>query len=192
MSATDSTPAPPPPEPRRRVPVWVFVIVGVVALCCVGGLVASVTTFVVARRHSDAGRLPPASRASLGQPVRDGKFEFTVGRVQCGYRTVGQDFYTKEATGQYCLATMTVKNVGRSPQAFSDVEQLAFSPDGKEYRADPEAGAYVNDLTAFNTDINPGNQIDAIVAYDIPASSSIAKLRLHDDRLSRGAEVSVT
>lgn len=63
--------------------------------------------------------------AKIGDPVRDGKFEFTVQEVECGVKEVGPELLEEKAQGQFCLVTITVKNIGTEPQAFSDSTRRA-------------------------------------------------------------------
>ena len=126
----------------------------------------------------------------IGEPVRDGKFEFTVRSVKCGVSQVGEEPLTQTAQGQFCLVTMTVKNIGDKPQTFSDSDQKGFGADGKEFKTDTTAGLYANNnADVFLNDINPGNQVTGVVVYDIPQNGKLAKLELHDSPFSGGATV---
>ncbi|HEX8762394.1 MAG TPA: DUF4352 domain-containing protein, partial [Candidatus Saccharimonadales bacterium] len=44
-----------------------------------------------------------ATTAKIGEPARDGKFEFTISAVKCGETTIGTNEYLQEkAQGQFC------------------------------------------------------------------------------------------
>src|SRR5690606_4017864 len=64
---------------------------------------------------------PAAS--GIGTPVRDGKFEFTVTSVETGVPSVGDQYLSQEAQGQYVLVHMTVKNIGDEAQMFTGGNQ---------------------------------------------------------------------
>jgi Domain of unknown function (DUF4352) len=129
----------------------------------------------------------------IGEPVRDGKFEFTVRSVKCGVSQVGEEPLTQTAQGQFCLVTMTVKNIGDKPQTFSDSDQKGFGADGKEFKTDTTAGLYANNnADVFLNDINPGNQVTGVIVYDIPQNGKLAKLELHDSPFSSGATVQLS
>lgn len=130
--------------------------------------------------------------AKIGQPVRDGKFEFTVAKVKCGVHAVGDSLLSDKAQGQFCLVTLKVRNIGSEAQTFDDSSQYAFGTTGAKYSADSTAGIDANNGTAsFLDDINPGNVVTGIVVYDIPKTAHIAKLELHDSPFSGGVTVTV-
>ncbi|MGH3730448.1 MAG: DUF4352 domain-containing protein [Micromonosporaceae bacterium] len=130
--------------------------------------------------------------AKVGEPVRDGKFEFVVKKVQCGVNEVGDEDFGEQAQGQFCLVTLSVKNIGDEAQPFADSDQKAFGANGKEYSADSDAGLVANENPdTFFADINPGNTLDGVVVFDIPADAELATIELHDSLASGGARVTV-
>jgi hypothetical protein len=96
------------------------------------------------------------------------------------------------ANGQFCLVSMTVKNIGDQSQPFVDQEQKALSPQGSEYTDDLAAGVAAKENNPLNQSINPGNQISTVLVYDIPKSAQINRLQLHDSAFSGGVQVTVT
>jgi hypothetical protein len=127
-----------------------------------------------------------ASTAGIGDPVRDGKFEFTVLAVKCGIHHVGGSF-GETAQGQFCLARMTVKNIGMEPQTFNASDQIAYDSAGNQMEADSMASSE----SAFLQDINPGNQVTGVVAFDIPTDQTLTFLELHDSTFSNGITVTL-
>lgn len=141
---------------------------------------------------SGSGSEGNQAAAGIGDPVRDGQFEFVVDEVTCGVSEVGDDLLGAQAQGQFCLVTVSVRNIGDEPRTFSDSNQKAFDADGNELGADSTAGLYANDhADALFTDINPGNDITAVIVFDIPRDGELARLRLHDSPFSGGVEVSL-
>lgn len=140
---------------------------------------------------------PPADAkqgtAGLGDPVRDGKFEFVVNNVECDVATVGEDPVSKTAQGQFCLVNLSVKNIGDEPQTMSDANQSAVGSNGAAYNADTEAGLLANDTNSqvWLTDINPGNQVTGMLVFDVPKDVDLTTLTLHDSAFSGGVEVNV-
>jgi hypothetical protein len=130
--------------------------------------------------------------AKAGQPIRDGKFEFTVEKMKCGVTRVGSGVLNQKAQGQYCLVTLKVKNIGKEAQTFDDSDQKAYGSDGAQFAADSTADLYVNrnDETFLN-DVNPGNFVTGTVAFDIPKTAKLARLELHDSPFSDGVTVAV-
>ncbi|NJC71233.1 DUF4352 domain-containing protein [Planosporangium thailandense] len=162
----------------------------VVALGCGAG---STATSGGSGNSGNNGGKTAAKTAKVGEPARDGKFEFTVQQVKCGVPQVGSDLLNKKAQGQFCLVTVQVKNIGTQAQSFSDSSQKAFGADKTQYSADSEAAVYANEHadTLFNQ-INPGNQVTGVVVFDIPASANLATLELHDSPFSGGVTVQLT
>ena len=129
---------------------------------------------------------------TLGEPVRDGNFEFTVNSVDCGAAQVGDEFLSDKAQGQFCLVDVTVKNIGDRPQTFLDTDQNAFDANGNEHTVDSEAGVIANDnADVWISDINPGNELNGILVFDMPADQDITSLELHDSSFSGGVKVTV-
>ncbi|MGC4805060.1 DUF4352 domain-containing protein [Micromonospora sp. DT233] len=134
----------------------------------------------------------PAKTTKVGQPARDGKFEFTVKSSKCGVAKVGTSMLGDKAQGQFCLITINVKNIGKEPQTLDGSSQKAFTADGTEYSSDSEAGLYANDdQSTFFEEINPGNQVTGVFVFDIPKKVKLTKLELHDSMFSGGVTVSL-
>jgi hypothetical protein len=179
------------PSTRSRTGRTALVIVaGVVAACCAGGAtLVLLASALLKGATSSIGPAPPG----LNTAVRDGRFEFVVTSFSCHHEKVGRSIITKQAQGQYCLAALTVRNIGKDKQTFADSYQKALAPDGTIFGADTGAGLIVNEniAAAFNV-INPGNQVTSKIVYDIPEEATIAKLELHDSPFSRGVTVTLT
>ncbi|RAN94247.1 MULTISPECIES: DUF4352 domain-containing protein [Micromonospora] len=134
----------------------------------------------------------PAKTAKIGQPARDGKFEFTVKSSKCGVAKIGSDMLGQKAQGQFCLVTVNVKNIGKEAQMFDGSSQKAYAADGTEYSADTGAAIYANkNAETFLNDINPGNQVNGVVVFDIPKNVKLTKLELHDSMFSGGVDVTL-
>ncbi|MFG2083791.1 DUF4352 domain-containing protein [Micromonospora tulbaghiae] len=143
---------------------------------------------------ADAGKSDDKPKtAKIGQPARDGKFEFTVKSAKCGVSKVGTSTFGAKAQGQFCLVTVNVKNIGKESQMFDGSSQKAYAANGTEYSADGSAAIYANkNAETFLNDINPGNQVTGVVAFDIPKDVKLARLELHDSPFSGGVTVSLS
>jgi hypothetical protein len=127
----------------------------------------------------------------LGDKVRDGKFEFVVKDVSCGKTKVGNQYLNKKAQGQFCQVTVTVKNISDEAQMFDGSSQKALA--GKtEFSNDGAAEMYANgDNNTFLNEINPGNQATGKLLFDVPKSTKLTGMELHDSPFSGGVKVAL-
>jgi Domain of unknown function (DUF4352) len=175
----------PPPPPRSRLPVIVSVVAGVLVLALMAGV--AVATVVGVRRYRQDHR---QTTVAMRQPVRDGAFRFTADEMQCGLHEIGPPDDYQSPTGQFCVITLTIKNVGTAPAIFADAIQKAYGADGVWFGSDSEAAFYANpDPDIFFNDINPGNTVRALVVYDIPPAGHILRLEVHENPTTRGAVI---
>lgn len=134
-----------------------------------------------------------ADAAKIGTPVRDGKFEFTVKSVECGRSSVGANEYLrKDAQGQYCLLSVTVKNIGDRSQSLFSANQKLFNDKGQQYAADDTATMYASPQgSSWYDNINPGNSVEGTIVFDLPKDQTPASAELHDSAMSSGVKVSL-
>lgn len=134
---------------------------------------------------------PEPAAQGIGTAVRDGKFEFTVTSVETGVPSVGGEFLSEQAQGQYVLVHMTVTNIGDEAQMFDGSSQELTDTVGRTHSSDGSAAIYLGDANSFLTDINPGNSVEGTVVFDIPADAVPASIDLHDSFFSGGVEVAL-
>ncbi|MEV6961913.1 DUF4352 domain-containing protein [Streptomyces sp. NPDC051207] len=148
------------------------------------------TTTTAPREEDRQGTPTEAGAAGLGDPVRDGKFQFTVTRIQPGVQQIGGEF-GKDAQGQFILVHVTVSNIGNESQLFDGSAQKLFDTKNREFSADTEAAIYLDESKSFLNEINPGNTVEGIVVFDVPKYVMPVKLRLHDSLFSGGVTVAL-
>jgi hypothetical protein len=183
----------------------VLAIIAAVIIALVGGCAACVamivggsntssttstsTTDSAAPQTSEAPattEAPPPS--GLNQEARDGKFAFTVTSVDRA-ATVSGEFETKTAQGVYVLVSMTITNIGTRPQSFFATNQKLKDSEGREFEAG--FGTFTGEFHDGD-DINPGNQVTARLAFDLPPDAQPAQIVLHDSAFSGGVTVDLT
>lgn len=143
---------------------------------------------------SDRRPLAVRARGRPEHPVRDGLFEFTVSKVECGVPEIRRDVLTRKAQGQFCLVSLSVKNVGQKQGQFQEFSQSAFGQDGTKYGTDSGASLYLNPgHVTFGLDsVNPGVESSGTLAFDIPKGAGLAYLTLHETMSSTGAKVTIS
>lgn len=177
-------------------------------LTAVGGLVVLIVviaaatsgggskTAPAASSNTPAAAKPPPVKAApkgarIGQAVRDGKFEFTVTRVQPGIARVGTADLGQAAQGQFVFVYVTVRNIGGQAQTFDGSSQYLYDRADRKYDADSAAAVYLDSSKSFLNDINPGNAVSGIVVFDVPKATVPVRAELHDSPFSVGAKVAL-
>jgi hypothetical protein len=125
--------------------------------------------------------------------VRDGQLEFVVREVKCGLKQIGTDERGVQTQGQFCVVTISVRNVGDRPQALFEMEQKAFGANGSEYGASSMAGLIANepDNTNWLAELAPGAEAVGSIVYDLPEGVDLAHLELNDPTVPGGVKVVV-
>jgi uncharacterized protein DUF4352 len=130
-------------------------------------------------------------RAGLNQPVKDGKFTFTVTRVTTRAGRIGDQYLGTDPQGKWVFVHVTVANHSDKPQTFFGDAQKLFAG-SKEFSADTEAAAYLDSSKSLYEEINPGNKVKGVVIFDVPKQVKPTALRLHDSVFSGGVRVTLT
>src|SRR5260221_14747107 len=68
------------------------------------------------------------SPPGLNQPADDGKFEFVVTALKCGQHYLVNDnqFENATAQGQFCVLSVSIKNIGSVAQTFDYSAQFLY------------------------------------------------------------------
>ncbi|HEY4607664.1 MAG TPA: DUF4352 domain-containing protein, partial [Ilumatobacteraceae bacterium] len=178
--------------------VVVLVLVGLAAVVLTRKTDVGDTT--VTRKASDASAATTSQSAtgveaptlenqadSVGQPVRDGNFEFVVTGIDRGPVVADPEFpeLQKTAAGEYIFVNMKVTNVGTEQQTFF-ASFNTLSDGSTEFASDDEAWIYLGNTLA---DLNPGDSIDTAVVFDVPVGTDPESIELHDGPFSEGVTV---
>jgi hypothetical protein len=143
----------------------------------------------VAANLGEAGRRADPGPAGLGDPVRDGQFEFVVRSVDCGAGAVGQGLARKRPLGQFCLLALEVENTGSEGRTFGGGSQYLFDAAGNRHDPDLDATARHGGGRLLSTHLNPGQRLEGTLVYDVPDPVELARVELHDGPFSGGAGV---
>ena len=129
----------------------------------------------------------------LGDPARDGNLEFVVSRVNCSGSTVGIEHLKRTAKGKYCVVGLSVRNITTDrSQHFLGHAQKARDTDGNSYRYDEIASIYADqDSQTLVRKLGAGDRMKVKLVFDIPRTTTLTALELHDSLLSGGAEIAV-
>jgi hypothetical protein len=137
-------------------------------------------------RATDSATQTAAPPGAAGQAT-DGPLSFAVRGAE-NTSTVtdpNNEFLTKTAQGEFIVVHITVANTGDAPATFlSTLQKLKAA--GIPYAADDEASFY---LGGGVVDVNPGNQVETSVAFDVPPGTVPESIDLHGDPGSAGVEL---
>ena len=169
------------PKKKRGVLKWILIIIGIIVALFVALVIIGLAlggededTAAPSAGSSQAASTKPSPNGSevptvkVGEKVTDDSYQFTVTKVNCGVRRVGDQYAGERAQGQFCLVSLKIKNVGKDPITFSDENQALVDTKGRTYSADDEAWAYVDSGDDIWGEINPGNTPKTIVPFDVP------------------------
>jgi hypothetical protein len=169
--------------------IGALIVIGIIASAAGGGSKPTESS-----APSDVSKPAATTTAKIGEEAKDGKFAFTVTGIKCGEPTVtdSSGYLTKKAQGQYCLLTLSVKNIGDKQQLFSESDQKLLNAAGQQYSPDSTATLYNSgNSDVFLSQINPGNTVSGVLVYDIPAGQTPVTAELHDSSFSSGVKVSL-
>lgn len=181
--------------------VGIVVAVGIVGSIASAGTTTTTTTTTVVKNETETASTEQQADGGadtaeeqlpgIGDAVRDGKFEFTVTKFDCGETEVGNEFFGEKAQGEFCIMTVSVKNIGDVPQLLSSDAQKVFNAQGQEYSTNSSAEIALEDNDAWLEEINPGNTVKGKWVFDVPKNSKIVRAELHDSSLSGGVTLNL-
>jgi hypothetical protein len=135
---------------------------------------------------------PEPAGPGIGDEARDGKFAFTVNRVDCLDGPLEADDGWSDdvaAQGRWCLVDLTVENVGDEPQHLAASAQYLQDADGRRHQASDDLDVFLLLDSPIYERINPGNVTSGVLAFDMPADAVPAAAVLHDSPFSGGVTV---
>lgn len=142
---------------------------------------------------ADEAQAEPAA-AGVGDPVEAGDFEITVVSVETGVERVGDEYFYEDASGQFVLVDLTVKNLTDSPSTFWEDSLRLTDPEGREYSTDFEAQFTIAGESDFLTleEINPGNTASGVLIFDLPEGVTPDALSIEPGFLSEPVRISLS
>lgn len=183
-----ATAAPPPLVKSSGSGKTVAIVLGVVGVVLLVGfvgcavLIANVADDGLPTSGPDLGRT-----AAIGEPIGDGKFEFTVTGVD-----EADSLGLSKPRGRFVVVDVTVKNTSNEEQTFQVNDQMMTGSNGAEYRADWVAAGYINEENTLLLSLGPGFTANYRVPFDLPLDVAPVEVELHDSALSLGATVKLS
>ncbi|MGO2026360.1 MAG: DUF4352 domain-containing protein [Brevibacterium aurantiacum] len=141
----------------------------------------------------DSGDDPAAAAEyGIGDAVAADGWEITVGKVEDGVASVGDEYMGVEAQGQFVTVALSVKNTESAPDYFFEDNIKLGDDAGNTYSADSEAGIYVDESSIlFLEEINPGNTAEGVLVFDVPEDINPDRLTFEGGIFSDPIEISL-
>lgn len=118
--------------------------------------------------------------APIGTAAQTGNLAITVTKVEPGVAQVGTEvggtLLGEKAQGQFVLVHVSVENVGAEAESFSDMNAKVYDAEGREFEANSAAGIYIEGNDSLFGEINPGNTLQGVLVYDLPADAAPERL----------------
>ncbi|WP_051020369.1 serine/threonine-protein kinase [Nocardia araoensis] len=137
----------------------------------------------------DDSTADPAAVAPVGTPVRDGKFEFVVTKVDAGVSRVG----LQTAAGSFLIVTLAVRNISDEPKWFLPLGQRLLDARNTPFDHNATATMWQNtrQRLGYSFELRPGQSATTQLVFDLPATVTPDHLELHDFVLSNGVRVAL-
>ncbi|MEV6931765.1 DUF4352 domain-containing protein, partial [Dactylosporangium sp. NPDC051485] len=180
----------PPPAPPRRRPrrAGRAIVTGVALVALLACLLAGLKLAESAGRKGPGeqgaqGAAPPSTKPPSPTPkpspvAVDGKLRFTVAKVDCGTKELGDWPLVRRPKGQFCLVDLKVENTGGSTGRLWIGNQKLRDSGGTEYGPDEWSLVYYDKSRPLASDIAPGQAVQGTVVYDVPAGLTFTGLRV--------------
>ncbi len=116
----------------------------------------------------------------------DGALAFAVAGVDIGPTVAATDApIEKTAVGEFVVVRLTVTNISDAPATFLGTFQKLKAA-GAVFSIDDEATFYAGGGIA---ELNPGDQVDVGLAFDVPPGTVPEAIELHADPMTPGIEM---
>lgn len=125
-----------------------------------------------------ATKAPAPAAAKIGDRVTAGDWDFTVTKIKCGVKSVGDQYVGKKAQGQFCILNLNVKNNGNEAGTLVASNQKLLDKEGRTFSSDDEASIYADTGQNLFEEINPGNTLKGQIVFDIPKDAKPSQATL--------------
>jgi hypothetical protein len=179
--------APRPPARRRKPPVWIVVPVAATVLASTVGAAAWSATRRVTAIDTDSQPTSGAWRGtgvsgSLGKPLREDAFEFTVYRMAC----------EPGRGARQCQATVGVRNLTPEHQSWHGKLQRVYLANGNWVTTDEPATRRANQgRDVFADPLAAGSRVVLPLVFTINGREAPQRLELRSGVFSAGVRVDV-
>jgi cytoskeletal protein RodZ len=145
------------------------------------------TTSTESSVTSTASETTESPAPTAGAQATEGDFAFSVASTDSGDTVTSpiNEYIEKTANGEFFVVYLNVGNSGSAPLTFqSTLQQL--KADADTFAPDDEASLYLGGGVAT---INPGEQVETAVAFDVPVGTTPTSIQVHGEPGGVGVEL---
>jgi hypothetical protein len=123
----------------------------------------------------------------IGPVATEGDFAFSVASTDSGDTVTSpiNEYIEKTATGEFIVVYLNVGNTGTGPLTFLSTLQVLNTNTGT-FGPDDEASFY---LGGGVVTINPGEQVETAVAFDVPVGAAPVSILVHGEPGGAGVDL---
>ena len=167
-------------RPRGSLAVDRLVDVALFAACAalLVALSGHVGTAVDAARGLWSAVVAEPADGGIGASVRSGDIAFTVTKIRCDVRTVGDGSARERAHGSFCLASVAATNIGDRARVVATADQRLVDGEGNRFATDGSAEAHVAGGDWLVRALNPGATTKGTLVFDVPEGVEPVEIRL--------------
>jgi len=170
------------------------------AALAVAGLAAFLSSAVVqGGRGAEPGEAARATEAAAGQEVEEGGLAFSVAGLECKGKELTSVGVATKALGRFCLLRLKVRNAGNQPVMYFNGIQVVLDSQGRRYDVAQAATEMVSrpgtaqaDRSSAVQQMNPGTELQRLLAFDVPEGVTPAVAEFHSRPRSLGVRVRLT
>lgn len=168
----------------------IFIAVSVVLILIVVGLLIWIFVY---KPDSDCCPEPDttdSAQAVNASPLKgiDGELEFTVTEISCGQSVVGDEIVYREATGEFCLVFVQVKNNSAQASRLFSMDQFLITAEGESILVDTEAQSYITNGYWYEN-IPAEDFASGTLVWDVPVGGSIDAFQFSSGVNSEGVRI---
>lgn len=139
---------------------------------------------------SDKAADENADEAKVGDAITAGDLSVTVTNVEAGLKRIGDEHLGSDAQGQYVKVSVSVTNNGKEATYFTESDQHLIDDQDRQHSTSGDSIYLGNDSVLFEQ-INPGNTVEGIMLFDIPADATPKAVEIDTGLLSNPVRVNV-
>lgn len=178
---------------RHKLLSALLAIIAVIAIGAAlkgGGNDAASSNDKPAGSSEQAANSEEAGEATVGEAITAGDLSVTVTDVETGLKRIGDANFGSDAQGQYVKVSVSVTNNGKEATYFTESDQHLIDDQDRQHSTSGDSMYLGNESVLFEQ-INPGNTVNGIMLFDIPADATVKAIDIDTGLFSNPVRVTV-